>query len=229
MNKTLRGLTLALVVLAVALGVPLQAQQHKPISPNRPTQPKDKLHEMARNAGGRYVFRYKLSRSTLYPNLEEMAKRSDLVIVGRTLSHRSKLRDDGNFITQEFLVRAQEVVKGDLKNGQSIVVTLAGGAYTFPDGMSVIMTPMDVQQTEDRGTYVFFLSSPKNGSLAKTHQLVSETQGMFALSKGKVAPASLAKDDPVVNKYQQMDAADFLKQIHRAIPRKEQPVAGIGK
>ena len=228
MNKTLRGLMLTLVVLALALGVPLQAQQHKPIRPNWPTQPKDKLHEMAKNAGGRYVFRYKPNRSTLYPNLEEMAKRSDLVIVGRTLSHRSKLRQDGNFITQDFLVRVQEVVKGDLKDGKSIVITLAGGAYIFPDGMSVIMRPMDLQETEDRGTYVFFLSSPKKGSLAKTNQLVSETQGMFALSNGRVEPANLAKDDPVVNKYQQMDAADFLKQIHRAIPRKERTPEGAG-
>jgi hypothetical protein len=229
MAKNIRGLMLLVMVFAIGASLPVQAQRREKVRQPRPTQSRDKLHELATKAGGHFVMRYKLNRSTLYPNVEELAKRSDVIIVGRTLSHRSKLREDGNLINQEFLVKVQEVIKGDLPNGRSITVLLPGGSYMFPDKTFVIVEPMGRQAVENQVTYVFFLKSPKSGSDVKEHLLTSETQGMFALTDGRVKPSALSKDDPVVLKYQQMGAADFLKEIHKAVPRKEGKEEATGK
>lgn len=221
MGKHIRGLMLLVMVLAIGASLLLQAQNRKPGKPLMPTQLRDKLHEMAQKSGGHYVLRYRPNRSTVHPNLEELAKRSDLVIVGRTLTHRSKLSEDGNFITQDFLVRVQEVVKGDLAKARSVVISLPGGSQRFADRTYATVEPLGSQPAQNGETYVFFLKSPPKGSAIKEHRLASETQGMYALTSGKVAPSHLAADDPLAGKYRQMGAADFLRQVHKAVPRSE--------
>ncbi|HEX8282832.1 MAG TPA: hypothetical protein VF588_05735 [Pyrinomonadaceae bacterium] len=209
-----------LLALAFAPNPPALAQRHKPVERPRPTQSKDKLHEMAKKSGGHFVLRYKPNRSTLYPNVEELAKRSDVIVIGRTLSHRSRLQPDGNFITQDFLVKVQEVVKGDIPNGRSIVVTLPGGSHRFPDGTYAIVEPVGNRPARDSGIYVFFLKAQKKNSPFKGYLLASEMQGMFELTGGKVETSDASADNPIVRNYRQMSAPDFLKEIHKAVPRK---------
>ena len=98
----------------------------------------------------------------------------------------------------------------------------------FPDKTFIMVVPLGIQPIEKQGTYVFFLKAPKgvnkgvnSSANSKHHLLASETQGVFGLANGKVRPSSLAKDDPVAVKYQEMGAADFLRELHRAVPRKE--------
>jgi hypothetical protein len=179
------------------------------------------LHDRAIKAGGKLVWRYRANRSLIYPNVEELAKRSDVIVVGRSLGHRPSLSPDGTFITNDFLVRVQDVIKGDVPSGKSIVVSLPGGAYRFSDGTFAALMPANYKQAEDGGTYVFFLKKKKIGSVFKGHMLASETQGLFALKEGKVEPADSVRSDPVVVKYRGMGAANFLAQIHMAVPRKK--------
>ena len=110
MKKNFPRLLLALLVIAVASSVALQAQR-KPVRKPVPTQRNNKLHEMAVKAGGKHVFRYKPRGATLYPNVEELAKRSDIVIVGRALTYRSKLSEDGNFLNQECWSRSRKSLR----------------------------------------------------------------------------------------------------------------------
>lgn len=231
MGNTIRGLMLLVFALAVATGAPAGAQKsRKPAAPPpRPTQARDRLRELAKKSGGRFILRYKPNRGTLYPNVEELAKRSDLVVVGRTLSHRSKLRPDGNFVTQDFLVRVQEVIKGDVPEGRSIIVTLPGGSHKFEDGTHVVVQSLGARRAENQGIYVFFLKSRKPNSPFTGHMLVSETQGAFALTGGKVEPSSTAADDPLVRRYRQMNAADFLRELHKAVPRRKPKDGAAGK
>lgn len=221
MGKNIRRAVLLVIALAVAPGLPVLAQKkHQPVKTIRPTQSRDKLHELAKKSGGRYVLRYRPNRSTLYPNVEELAKRSDLIVVGRTLAHRSSIRPDGNFIMQDFLVKVQEVIKGEPPSGRSITVTLPGGGHRFPDGTHAVVSPQGVRQIEDMGIYVFFLKSPRQDSPFKGYRLVSELQGAFALTGGKVEPTDQSADHPLARNYRQMPAADFLREIHRVVPRR---------
>src|SRR5712692_9187010 len=123
-------LVLFVIVLACVASLPSLAR--KPRSNNI-------LHELAKREGGKVLLRHRPNRSTIYSGVDELARRSDLVVVGRTLAHRPSLRFDGNFITEDFLVRVQEVIKGDPQMGRSIVVSLPGGSYRFSDGTYVTL------------------------------------------------------------------------------------------
>ena len=184
-------------------------------------QPRNTLHERAKKAGGALVWRYRATRSLVYPNIEELAKRSDLIVVGRTLGHRPALRSDGKFLTSDFLVRVQDVIKGDEPKGQSIVISIPGGAHKFPDGTYAALLPANFKQAENGRTYIFFLKAKGKDSSYKGHTLVSETQGLFELKDGKVEPADRVGSDPIVIKYRGIEAAKFISQIRMAVPRKK--------
>ena len=188
-----------------------------------PKKPKVTLHDKAKKAGGKLVVTYKPNRGTIYPNVEELAKRSDMIIVGRVVSHKSSLTPDESFIAQDFLVKVQEVIKGDLARGWSVLVSFPGGTHRFEDGTYAAIMPAGFKQPEDKGIYVFFLKSKAKGTAFNGQRLVSERQGMFALTKGTVEPAERAPDDPMNVKYREMPAASFLREIHKAVPaRKKQ-------
>lgn len=216
MMKNLRGLTLTLVALTFALSVQTQAQRKGPPPP--PTQTKHKLQELANRAGGHFVLRYR-PKVTIYPNIEELAKRTDIIIVGRTLGHRSKLTADGNFINREVLVRVHEVIKGD-PGGRSLVITIPGGEHRFDDGSYAIVEPIGQPRPENQNISVYFLKSPDTRENAKGLRLSSEAQGIIDVTGGKTAPSSTSASDPFVARYKEMSAADFLREVHKAVPRK---------
>jgi hypothetical protein len=216
MLKNFRAVAFILIALLLALSF-AQAQQKKGKVPP-PAQSKNKLQELANKAGGHFVFRYRPS-VTIYPNVEELAKRTDIIIVGRTLGHRSKLTADGNFINQEVLVRVQEVVKGD-PGGSSLVILVPGGAHRFDDGTYAVVEPIGQREPEDQTLSVFFLKAPGSGQEANRLRLSSEAQGIIALGTGKAEPSSLSPRDPFVTRYKEMSAVDFLREVHKAVPRK---------
>jgi hypothetical protein len=208
-----------LAVLLVLGGASVLGQNAK--TQTQPTSPKVKLHDQAKKAGGKFVLRYKPSRGTVYPNVEELAKRSDMIIVGRILSHKANLTEDERFVAQDFLVKVSEVIKGNLARGRSVLVSFPGGTHRFPDGVYAAVMPVGFKQPEDGGIYVFFLKAKGKDSAFKGQRLVSEHQGLFALTNGTVEPADLAADDPINVKYRKMGAASFLHEIHKAVPRKK--------
>src|SRR6266496_2141953 len=129
---------LALIVLAGAARLPVMAQN-----------PRATLHERAKKAGGKLVWRYRVNRTVIYRDIEELAKASDDIFIGRALGHRPSLSPDGKFITNDFLVRVQDVVKGGLPSGRSILVSVPGGAYRFPDGTFAALVPTGYKEPED--------------------------------------------------------------------------------
>jgi hypothetical protein len=198
------------LALAVLAGSQLLAQRSN-----------ETLHQRVQKAGGKLVWTYTPNRGVIYPNLEELAKRSEVIIVGRAIGHRGRLTPDGNSVVNEFSVRVQEVIKGDMPNGRSIQVRLPGGSYRFPDRTHVFVKPLGYTQAVDGGIYVFFLN--KQSPVDKAYEPTSETQSLFALTGGRVRPANQVAYDPLVLKYGAMDAASFLSQLHRAVPREKKP------
>jgi len=215
-NIRLKVLLTGLALTAVVGAAGVVAQNAKP----KTVKPRVTLYEQAKKAGGKYVLKYKPERGTIYPNVEELAKRSDLIVVGRVLSHKSNLTSDERFITQDFLVKVQEVIKGELPRGASVLLSLPGGTHRFPDKVFAAMAPVGFKQPEDGGLYVLFLKTKNKDSAFKGQRLVSEDQGLFALTNGTVEPADRTADDPVSVKYRKMSAATFLHEIHKAVPRK---------
>jgi hypothetical protein len=183
--------------------------------------PRETLHDRAKKAGGTVVWRYRPNRSVIYGNIEEVAKRSSIIVVGRSVDQKGRLTKDGKFITQDVLVKVQEVIKGDVPNGHPLLVSLPGGAYRFEDNSYAYVMPIGYQPPEKGGMYIFFLKGKDKGSNFKGYQLISETQGLFAVKDRLVEPADLAATDPAVSRYKGMTATTFLQQIHKAVPRKK--------
>jgi hypothetical protein len=212
MNQKMKfpGFAVALVLLTASSGLVVGQQV------------KSTLNDRARKTGGKLVWRYRAPRSVIYPNVEELAKRSDLILVGKALAHRSNLREDGKFMTNDFLVRVQEVLKGDAPVGGSTVISIPGGARKFADGSFAALLPANFKAVENGGIYVFFLEDKKKkASPYAGHMLVSETQGLFEVRDGRVEPADSVDSDPVVKKYRGMGASNFFAQIRSAVPKKK--------
>lgn len=201
-----------LIVLFTSVAVLGQGAQAK--------KPKLTLHDQAKKAGGKVILKYKPNRGTIYPNIAELAKRSDLIVVGKIIGQKSNLTADERAITQDFMLKVQSVVKGDLAKGTAVLFSLPGGTHRFPDKTYAAMMPVGLKRPEKDGIYVVFLKSRRPNSPYKGRRLVSESQGIFALTTGGVEPANLVADDPVNVKYRKMAPAQFLRELHQAVPRK---------
>lgn len=162
------------------------------------------------------MFRYRPSRARTFANLTELAARSDVIVIGRTLTHHPMLTAGGNMIINDFVVRIQEVFKGKIPNGTSIVVSVPGGAYKFPDGTRAAVIAQGYREPQDRQMYAFFLKRHAN---SKQYRLISEAQGLFALTSSGVEPADLEGSDPVVVNYRGKSSSDFLNGLHQAVQK----------
>jgi hypothetical protein len=202
-----------MLVLAVATSV--TAQTGNPKSNQSPSG-KDKMHEMAKKGGGHFVFRYRPSRARTFADLTELAAHSDVVVIGRTLTHHPSLSAGGNMITNDFEVKIQEVFKGKVTNGTTIVVKVPGGAYKFPDGTRAAVLGQGYKEPQDRQMYAFFLKRRAN---SKDYRLISEAQGLFALTSSGVEPADLEGSDPVVVNYRGRSSSEFLSGLHQAVQK----------
>lgn len=169
------------------------------------------LHEQAKRAGGKASVVFEPEPQSFSPDLGSLTRRSDVVVVGRPLSNRGTLSPDGRSVTQDYRVRVQGVVKGGLAPGTTIVVSLPGGGYKFPDGSFVSARAKDYRQAENGKLYVFFLDAEGGG-----YRLAGGTQGLFRLAEdGKVEPASTSRHDGLAA-YKGAGAAAFLKELRAA-------------
>lgn len=207
------------VVITVIMATALGAQNGPARETSAKKEPKDKLHDKAKKAGGGVVLRYRPNRANVFSNLTQLGAKSDLVIVGRVLGHRPGLTPSGNLITNNFLVKVLTVRKGNLVNGQSITVRVPGGAYKFPDGTRAAVVPTGYKELEDGLVYALFLKS-QHGN-ATDFRLVSESQGAFALKDSGVDPTELDATRPIM-KYRGLRPVAFLRELHRAVPIKKQ-------
>src|SRR2546421_6447920 len=68
-------------------------------------------------------------------DLETLTKGSAAIIVGRfTKKAEPRLLGEGRVIYTDYKVSVDELVKGDIRQGETIVVTLPGGRISFEDG-----------------------------------------------------------------------------------------------
>lgn len=207
---------LCVVILALVVAPALSGQNRQSKGPKTKHEAKDKLHDKAKKAGGTIVLRYRPSRGRVFSDLSDLGAKSDAVVIGRVLGHRPGLTPSGNLITNNFLVRVVEVRKGDLQNGRSIIVSVPGGAYKFPDGTRAAVVANGYKELEDGVIYAMFLKTLGNG---KNYRLVSESQGAFALKAQGVDPTDVDLTSPTI-KHRGSTPVQFLRELQKAVPVK---------
>ena len=177
-DKTTKGglIAVALCLIAAAclaiFGNSLQRSQEpsgqKPSTPSieelralKEAYARGGLHEVAKLKGGVYV--YERDPNWKYGNfdIESLTKNSAAVIVGRFTKKLDGRLVDKIVIFTDYEVAVDELVKGDLKQAKTIVVTVPGGRVFFDDGTSAEqLTPKFEQPHIGRAYTLFLMEEP---------------------------------------------------------------------
>ena len=67
-------------------------------------------------------------------SLEDLTRKADLIVVGVGAESQARRNDDGRLIVTDVSVDVQQVLKGDAKAGDDVIVTLLGGTL---DGLGL--------------------------------------------------------------------------------------------
>lgn len=235
MNRSMRNKAFALaavsvLAVAVAVAVGSGAANHRGIvaaslgsaaaSPARPAAPPDDtrpLKERAKGAG-RFVVTEK-SHPPAYQGLNELAANSSAVVIGTPQDNVCRLTPDGRSITIDYRVSVRHTYKGGLKEGDTITVSLPGGAAVLDDGTRVeVQTPW-FKKMQDGKTYALFLNDAGGRAVFKP---TGGPQGVFEIPVTKESRAvkshSGVQADPIWA-YHGMDVFAFLKEVRKATGR----------
>lgn len=161
---------------------------------------------------GHYVEEYDPHWDFGQYDLEGLSKNSAAVIVGvATKKLASRLEPNGEMIVTDYEVAVREVIKGDLKPGATVTVSLTGGRVEFEDGTSAEVVPTDFEHMKPGGTYAILLSESE--SAPGTYTPTGGPQGLVELAaEGKVKSHGRATD---LSAQESKDKSkeDFLKEL----------------
>ncbi|HEY0321237.1 MAG TPA: hypothetical protein VGC66_09805 [Pyrinomonadaceae bacterium] len=145
-------------------------------------------------------------------DIESLTKYSEIVLVGVASKNLgSRLATQGQLIVTDYEVLSHEIIKGSIREGETIKVSLPGGRVQFEDGTSAELVTSGFQLEEGK-TYVLFLFRESDQS--DTFTLVAGPQGLFELpSDGKSINPSGRPTDPAVKETKNKDVKSFLKEI----------------
>src|ERR1041385_4725883 len=115
------------------------------------------LREVAKLKGGVYVSEHDPHWKYGNFDIESLTKNSAAVIVGRFTKKLDARLLDGKTIFTDYEVAVEELVKGDLKQAKTIVVTIPGGRFFFEDGTSAEQLTPKFEQPHIGGAYALFL------------------------------------------------------------------------
>ena len=228
-NKAFVLAAVAVLAMAVAVAVGSGATKHRGLaaaspgsaaaSPARPTDTRDDtrlLKERAKGAG-RFVVTEK-SRPPAYQGLNELAANSSAVVIGTPQDNVCRLTPDGRSITIDYRVSVRHSYKGGLKEGDTITVSLPGGAAVLDDGTRVeVQTPW-FKKMQDGKTYALFLSDGGRADFKPT----GGPQGVFEIPvtrEGRVVKSHSGVQADPIWAYHVMDVFAFLKEVRKAARR----------
>jgi len=151
-------------------------------------------------------------------NVEALTKNSAAVIVGRfTRKLDARLLVRGKLIFTDYEVAVEELVKGDIKQSETIVVSLPGGRIVFEDGTSAeVRTPSFEHPLIGRAYTLFLMPSE---SVPSVFFLVGGPQGMFDIEDSAGVKSRGRPDDPAAVQTKGMNREAFMKNV-REIARK---------
>ncbi len=108
-------------------------------------------------------------------SLEDLTRKADLIAIVVPTEQQSRMRDDQHLIVTDVSLRLEQVLKGDLKPGQTAVATLLGGRI----GQLALQVPGEASLPVGQRVLVFLQHAPPEGEL----HAVGMSQGVMALSQ----------------------------------------------
>ena len=127
-------------------------------------------------------------------DLELLTKGSAAVIVGRFTKKLDAHLKGSWMIYTDYEVSVEEIVKGELKQGKTIVISLPGGRITFEGGTSAEQTTPTFEHPQIGRAYALFLT--EDASVPSVFFLSGGPQGMFDIEDSEGVKSRGRPDDP---------------------------------
>jgi hypothetical protein len=182
-GRRLLGVLTFAAVLVVASSVFLDDAAAAQSAPGQ-VAPSGTLYERARASGGRAEV---VSRDKqLDPHdLHDLVQRSDLIVIGKVRSNKSRMTADGSSIETHYVVDVTTVVKGDSVKSGSITVAVPGGHWRYSDGTSVSVLAQGVRPPLQGDKNIWLLSRrPGGDGTAAIFSPVGTVFGIYAVVPG---------------------------------------------
>jgi hypothetical protein len=135
-------------------------------------------------------------------DVESLTKDSAGVIVGRFTKKLDAHLKGSWVIYTDYEVSVEEIVKGDLKQGETIFVSLPGGRITFEDGTSAEQTTPKFEHPHIGRAYTLFLTEDaaklltEDAAKPSVFFLSGGPQGMFDIEDSAGVKSHGRSDDP---------------------------------
>ncbi|MGZ8846164.1 MAG: hypothetical protein ACXW3C_06835, partial [Pyrinomonadaceae bacterium] len=144
-------------------------------------------------------------------DVESLTKGSAAVIVGRFTKKLDARLIDGKVIFTDYEVAVEELVKGDLKQAKTIVVTLPGGRIFFEDGTSAEQTTPTFEHPHIGRAYTLFLT--EEAAVPSVLFLSGGPQGLFDLEDSNHVKSHGRPDDPGAVETKGKNRDEFMRKV----------------
>lgn len=220
-KRVLVGVTICLLAMAMFLVVSGKGSLRSQ-SPAKPTQANDeelKVRQALKRGGlreaakvkGNYVADYNPHFDWALFSVEDLTKNSAAVIVGRFTKKLDARIPDSKVIFTDYEVTVEELVKGDLKQAKTIVVTIPGGRFYFEDGTSAEQLTPTFEQPRIGRRYALFLT--QEAAVPSVFFLSGGPQGIFDIEDGSSVRSHGRTEDPGAVETKGKDRESFLKNV----------------
>jgi hypothetical protein len=232
-RETANGRVLILVIVSLAVLASIKAFGQEPPLSRLATRNGDRATtEAVRKGGLREAAKLRGTFVTTgnpfvwdQYDVGSLAAKSKIIVIGTPTTSMCRLSSDGTYITTDYNVQLEQVLKGDLRltanpsqtTSTSLTVKLLGGYVKFEDGTSAVMLTPGFKKMEIGKRYVLFLSDrdkTRPGDLI----LTGGPQGLFEITgDSKIQPHG--RDIDKVKQYKDADAQAFFQTIRESIKK----------
>ena len=210
------GLTviLLIVVSGIAISALALTQRAGLAPPTASSNDPRTLQEKAKRGGGNLVANLDFNKGAQKPSLAALVAASESIAIVTTESNVGKLSEDGKVVRTFYRARVEEVLKGHVRTGGNITVSLPGGKVGFPGGGTAeVLTPWFKKMVNHKRYLLFLTGKPTSDSFTTT----GGPQGVFEIAAdGSVLSHSGLAND-VMRQYAGKSNQAFVKEIKEAI------------
>ena len=192
---------------------PLQAMQNQPNDEAlkvRQARQRGGLREAAK-VKGNYVEDHDPHPDMGLFSVEDLTKNSVAVVVGRVTKKLDARLPGSIVIFTDYEVAVDELVKGDLKQAKTIVVTIPGGRFYFEDGTSAEQLTPTFEQPRIGREYTLFLTT--EAAVPGVFFLSGGPQGIFDIEDSSSVRSHGREADPGTVETKGKDRESFLKEV----------------
>lgn len=156
-------------------------------------------------------------------DIESLTKNSEAVVIATPFRNLGgRLTAAGQMITTEHEIIVQDVIKGNLRQGSTIKVSLPGGRVEFEDGTSAEFKTPGFDGISFGKTYTLFLY--KDTAASDTFALVAGPQGLFETpADGTIVKPHGRASDPAVKEAKGKKSEEFLSTVRKQAQKWPQP------